>query len=99
MNAHDIIDGYKGIMQLDLCGIDPSNRKILIEQHKKDIITYVEEQDKLPIRLRYENTTGRILKQLHKEEYIIDNQYQQKLLKQQQIDSKYYDRQMKYLNS
>ena len=32
-----IIDGHKGVMPLDLSGVEPKYHKIMIAQHKKDI--------------------------------------------------------------
>lgn len=57
----NIIEGYKGVMSLDLTGTDPKYRKILIEQHYKDIELYKIEESTLPNNLRYENTTERVL--------------------------------------
>ena len=52
-----IIEGYKGVMPLDLTDVDPKYHKIMIAQHKEDIIEYNNYQQSLPSRLRYENTT------------------------------------------
>ena len=57
----NIIDGYKGVMCLDLTGTDPKYRKILIDQHYKDIELYKIEESKLPTNLRYENTVERAI--------------------------------------
>ena len=43
-------------MDLDLTNINKQFHKNMIEQHKKDIITYKIEQSKLKPELRYENT-------------------------------------------
>ena len=58
----NVIKGYKGIMDLDLTNIDPTHHKLLISQHKKDIINYKRYQENLPEELRYENTIGKIEK-------------------------------------
>lgn len=54
-----IINGYKGIMELDLTNIDEKYHKLMIEQHKKDITLYQQEQRELPKHLQYENTIMR----------------------------------------
>lgn len=60
MNKKEIIDGYKGIMELDLTNIPEYLKKDTIEQHTKDIDIYKTEQYKLKPHLRYENTVERI---------------------------------------
>ena len=67
--SNNIIDGYNGIMPLDLTNVDKKLHKVLIDQHKKDIEEYKLEQEKLPIHLRYENTIMKAEKQLQLEEY------------------------------
>ena len=39
-NKKNIIDGYKGVMELDLTNIDPKYHKLYIDQHYKDIKDY-----------------------------------------------------------
>jgi hypothetical protein len=56
------IDGYKGIMELDLTDIHPVYHDIIIKQHKREIELYKEYQNKLPTELRYENSIGKIIK-------------------------------------
>ena len=53
MNKKNIIDGYKGIMPLDLTNVDEKLHSILIKQHYKDIHLYKIEQAKLPKKLQY----------------------------------------------
>ena len=65
MNKKEIIDGYKGIMELDLTNIPEYLKKDTVEQHMKDIDIYKAEQYKLKPHLRYENTVERI-KNTHK---------------------------------
>ena len=65
MNKKEIIDGYKGIMELDLTNIPEYLKKDTVEQHMKDIDNYKAEQYKLKPQLRYENTVERI-KNTHK---------------------------------
>jgi hypothetical protein len=60
MNKKEIIDGYKGMMELDLTTIPEYLKKETIEQHMKDIDNYKAEQYKLKPHLRYENTVARI---------------------------------------
>lgn len=67
----NIIPGYKGVMPLDLSGVDPQYHKILIDQHNKDINAYNAEQDKLPHRLRYENDVGKAIQCIKNENEII----------------------------
>lgn len=65
MKKTEIIEGYKGIMELDLTNIPEHLKKETIEQHTKDIDNYKAEQYKLKPHLRYENTVERI-KNTHK---------------------------------
>ena len=51
-----IINGYKGIMKLDLTNVEKKYHKLLIDQHYKDIKLYKQEQHELPTHLQYENT-------------------------------------------
>ena len=60
----NIVKGHKGIMDLELDLVPKGFWKEAIKQHNQDIIEYNMEQDKLPERLRYENTILRI-KKLH----------------------------------
>jgi len=65
----NIIDGYKGVMQLDLTGTDPKYRKILIDQHYKDIELYKVEESNLPAHLRYENTIERAINKINLDQH------------------------------
>ena len=65
MNKKNIIDGYNGIMPLDLTYVDQKYHKIMIDQHKTDIDLYKKEQYELPNHLQYENTIMRVEK-VHK---------------------------------
>lgn len=62
LNKKDIVDGYKGIMELDLTNVPEKLKKQLAQQHMKDIDNYKGEQAKLKSHLRYENTVERIRK-------------------------------------
>ena len=55
MNNKMIVNGYKGIIDLDLSLIDPKFHKDVIEQHYKDIEEYKLEQQGRPEKLRYES--------------------------------------------
>jgi hypothetical protein len=68
--SNNIIDGYNGIMPLDLTNIDKKYHKTMIMEHKKNIKDYKLEQEKLPHHLKYENCVQKIYKQLEKEEYL-----------------------------
>ena len=85
MDKKNIIDGYKGIMPLDLTNVDEKLHSILIEQHYKDIDLYKEEQAKLPKKLRYENTVMRAEK-VHKMEEEAQTKRKKLLLKQQELE-------------
>ena len=70
MNRHlneKIIQGYHGVMELDLRNVAPEYHDILIKEHKKDIELYKIEQSKLPSKLRYENNVGYVKKKLEME--------------------------------
>ena len=56
------IDGYKGIMELDLTNVHPVYHDIIIKQHKQDILLYKQYQKQLDTSMRYENTIEKILK-------------------------------------
>jgi hypothetical protein len=83
MNKREIIDGYKGIMELDLTDIPENSKKIIVEQHMKDIDNYKSYQYKLKPSLRYENTIERIQKREEKEKKIQKQQID--ILLQEQI--------------
>ena len=80
--SKDTIDGYLGIMELDLTNIPENLKKVVTEQHKKDIENYKGEQALLPVKLRYENTVMRIQK-LHE-----FDQYKQKQHLEKQIEER-----------
>jgi len=60
----EIINGYNGILPLDLSFYHKKFHKEVIKQHQLDIKNYKKEQSELPIHLRYENTISRINKQI-----------------------------------
>jgi len=55
----NIIDGYNGIMDLDLTNIPKLYHHEMIQLHNKDIEIYKIEQLLLPEKLRFENTVQR----------------------------------------
>ena len=62
-----IVEGYKGVMDLDLTNVDSKLHKIMIIQHYKDIEDYKIEQSKLDPEKRYDNTIGKALVNLEYE--------------------------------
>ena len=94
-----IIDGYKGVMPLDLTDVDPKYHKIMIDQHKEDINDYNRYQNELPLRLRYENTTEKANKLLYKDSEWLNRISDKKRLEQFEADKKYHERQKRYLQS
>jgi len=93
--SKEIIEGYKGIMDLDLTNIPENLKKDTVEQHMKDIDNYKIEQALLPIKLRYDNTIARIEK-LHKYEREKQEQYyQQQRIEQIKRNEIYINRLMK----
>tara|TARA_B100000989_G_scaffold296441_1_gene279698 strand:+ start:733 stop:1029 length:297 start_codon:yes stop_codon:yes gene_type:complete len=85
MDKKNIIDGYKGIMPLDLTDVDAKLHSILIKQHYKDIDLYKIEQAQLPEKLRYENTIMRAEK-IHKMEENARKKRVNSLIKQQVLN-------------
>jgi len=69
MSKKDIVEGYNGVMDLDLTDIDPKYKKIMATQHLKDIHDYKGEQAKLKPHLRYENTIGKVQRIHEKDAY------------------------------
>jgi|SaaInlStandDraft_5_1057022.scaffolds.fasta_scaffold50360_1 hypothetical protein len=65
LSTNYIIDGYKGVMSLDIRDIDPKYHKEAIKQHYADIAEYTKYQASLSPRLRYENTIEHVNK-IHK---------------------------------
>ena len=56
-----IIEGYKGVMDLDLTKVESKLHKTMVIQHYKDIEDYKAEQSKLKPEKRYDNTIGKAL--------------------------------------
>lgn len=91
----NIIDGYKGIMDLDLTNVSPIYHKIIIEDHYNDIKLYKIYQNELKPCARYENTIERIQKSQQRTQEIINEQLNK--IKQKQMD-KYFCELKKSMN-
>ena len=85
-----IIDGYKGVMPLDLSGVNPIYHTIMIEQHEEDIKEYNKYQQSLPAKLKYENTTQKAIQLLEKDKAWLEREATKKRLEQNERDKKYY---------
>jgi hypothetical protein len=94
-----IIEGYKGVMPLDLTDVDPKYHKIMIDQHKEDIKEYNRYQQSLPFRLQYENTTKKAKNLLQSDQEWTTRISDKKRLEQSDVDTKYHERQQLYLQS
>jgi hypothetical protein len=70
-----IIKGYKGIMDLDLTGVNIGLHKELIQQHYRDIELYKVEQEKLKDELKYDNGVGLSLLKIELHNKIISKKY------------------------
>lgn len=92
-----IIDGYKGVMPLDLSGVDIKYHKIMIVQHKKDIKEYIKYQNELPTQLRYENTTEKALNLLQSDREWLKKHANKKQVEQYENDKQNYEKQQRYL--
>jgi|TARA_B110000285_G_C14951024_1_gene526786 hypothetical protein len=92
-----IIEGYKGIMPLDLSGVDQKYHKIMIDQHAEDINEYNRYQETLPKKLKYENSTEKANNLLQKDQEWLKHVNDKKRLEQIENDKKYYERQKRYL--
>ena len=67
MDKHDIVKGYKGVIDLDLSLVPKSYIKFAIAQHYKDIEEYKKYQRTLKPEHRYENTIERINMNIERE--------------------------------
>ena len=84
-----IIDGYKGVMPLDLSGVDPIYHTIMIEQHEEDIKEYNKYQQSLPAKLKYENSIERAIQLLEKDKEWLEKRADKNRLEQFERDKKY----------
>ena len=91
-----IVSGYNGIMDLDLTNVDKRLHSTMIEQHEKDIKDYKAEQEKLPKRLRYENTVVKAQKIIEMDSMLMKRKKEIFLEKQRQEDE---DRYKRFINS
>ena len=85
MNKKNIIDGYKGVMDLDLSLVPEKFIKITIDQHLEDIKEYIKYQSQLKPHLRYENTIMRMEK-VHKMDKYAQKQRNKLILEKQEKD-------------
>ena len=92
-----IIPGYKGIMPLDLSGVDPKYHENMIKQHHEDIKEYQEYQDTLPKKLKYENTTEKAMNLLKKDREWLARIANKNRLEEIEKDKKYYEGKIRYL--
>lgn len=93
----NIVPGYKGVMPLDLSGVDPKYHQIMITQHKEDIKEYNRYQECLPTKLKYENSTEKAIILLQKDKEMLKKKADKKRYDMIENDKKYYDRQQRYL--
>jgi hypothetical protein len=80
-NKKNILEGYKGIMEIDLNSIDRKYWKEITRQHYEDIRAYKIEQKQLKPHLRYENTIEKV-NQIIK----MDQEWQTKRLQQKEAE-------------
>ena len=92
-----IIPGYKGVMPLDLSGVDPKYYDIIIKQHEEDIKEYNKYQDTLPKKLKYENTTEKAMNLLKKDREWLARIANKNRLEEIEKDKKYYEGKIRYL--
>lgn len=85
-----IIDGYNGIMPLDLTNVDPKYHKEMIRVHLNDIKIYKKEQSELPEKLRYENNFKRIQEQLNHEKHLENIRKKREEKEKEDYFNKYY---------
>ena len=78
MTRH-IIDGYYGIMALDLTNIHPMHHPDMIRHHLEDIIQYKKEQSARRVELRYENCILRVHNELERHKLIVKAREDRKL--------------------
>ena len=81
-----IVKGYKGIIDLDLTNVPSHLHQVMIDQHIEDIKNYKEEQSKLPVKLRYENTVIRAQKIRELEDFHLKKRKEEALIKQKEED-------------
>ena len=92
MNNQYIVEGYKGIIDLDLTNVDKKLHKTLINQHYKDIEEYKLEQSKLKPEQRYENTIGKAYQKMEYENYMLNKRLIKVKDNQEELDRKNYEK-------
>ena len=90
------VPGFKGIMELDLTNVDKRLHSEMKRQHEIDIEEYKVEQEKLPEKLRYENTVVRAEKVIEMDAQIMKRKKEIFLEKQRIEDENRYKR---FINS
>ena len=90
----NIVPGYNGIMDLDLTNIDEKFHKEMIKIHLQEIKDYKKEQLSLKLKLRYENSVERVLKQIERDKKIMMERVKEKE-KEKEIE---YQKLVNYLN-
>lgn len=95
MKKSKIIDGYKGIMDLDLTNIPEQFHKEMINLHNKDIDEYKIEQSKRKPKERYEYSVERSARIHETDKYYSRQRAIEKELLQQKED----ERRFNYLKS
>jgi|TARA_Y100000389_G_C17366532_1_gene466629 hypothetical protein len=86
------VPGFKGIMELDLTNVDKRLHSEMKRQHEIDIEEYKVEQEKLPEKLRYENTVVRAEKVIEMDAQIMKRKKEIFLEKQRIEDENRYKR-------
>jgi hypothetical protein len=86
------VDGFKGIMALDLTSVPRVYHDILIKQHKQDIENYKKYQGSLPEELRYENTVGKIITDKQHYDKLRDMKVNEKLKEENQRYLELYEK-------
>ena len=86
------IDGFKGVMALDLDKVPRIYHDVLIKQHKQDIVNYKKYQAALPEELRYENNVGKILTDKEYYDKLRDSKVDMKIKEDNQRFKELYER-------
>ena len=88
MKKSKIIDGYKGIMELDLTNVPEKFHEEMIHLHYKDINEYKIEQKRRKPKERYEYSVERAAKIYEKDKYYTQLRKIQEELLQQKEDER-----------
>ena len=83
-----IINGYHGIMDLDLSSVDPKFHKEMIRLHSQDIRDYKIEHRLRPSNLRYENTIVRAYKTIRNDKRLNEKVAYERRQTQQEGDTR-----------